>query len=211
MPQTAPTMARYPNTGLRENVESKCDATPMPGRIAMYTSGCPKNQNKCCHSSGEPPLCQVMTWSVTTSPPGIKKLVPASRSSKSRMHAARSTPNASSPRIAVTNQVQQVSGSRPSVMPLVRRSISVVMKLSAPISDAPQKIANPIIHSVSPPPCPGPTISPSALSGGYEVQPPIGAPPETKNAQIMTMSETNVVQNESMFRTGNAMSAAPIW
>ncbi len=95
-------------------------------------------------------------------------------------------------------------------MPLARRSISVVMKLSAPISDAPQKIARPTIHKVSPPPCPGPTISPSALNGGYEVQPPIGAPPATKNAQIMTISDTNVVQNESMFRTGNAMSAAPI-
>src|SRR6202047_3406452 len=61
IPQTAPTMARYPNTGLRENVESRCDVTPILGRIAMYTSGCPKNQNKCCHSSGEPPLCQVTT------------------------------------------------------------------------------------------------------------------------------------------------------
>ena len=26
----------------------------------MYTSGWPKNQNRCCHSSGEPPLCQVI-------------------------------------------------------------------------------------------------------------------------------------------------------
>ena len=106
MPQTAPTMARYLNTGLRENVESRCDVTPIPGRIAMYTSGWPKNQNRCCQNSGEPPLCQVMTWSVTTRPPGMKKLVPAMRSSKSKMHAARRTPNASNPRMAVTSHVQ---------------------------------------------------------------------------------------------------------
>jgi hypothetical protein len=48
-------IARYPKTGLRANVDSTCDATPMPGRIAMYTSGCPKNQNRCCQRSGEPP------------------------------------------------------------------------------------------------------------------------------------------------------------
>ena len=36
-----------------------------------------------------------------------------------------------------------------------RRSISVVIKLRAPISDAPQKIAKPTIQSVSPAPCPG--------------------------------------------------------
>ena len=23
----------------------------------MYTSGCPKNQNKCCHKRAEPPFC----------------------------------------------------------------------------------------------------------------------------------------------------------
>jgi len=52
----AHTMALYPKTGLRENVESRCDVTPIPGKIAMYTSGCPKNQNRCSHNSGDPPL-----------------------------------------------------------------------------------------------------------------------------------------------------------
>ena len=33
--QIAPTIALYPNTGLREKFESTCDVTPMPGRIAM--------------------------------------------------------------------------------------------------------------------------------------------------------------------------------
>src|SRR5665213_3961763 len=109
MEHIAPTIALYPNTGLRENVESTCDATPMPGRMAMYTSGCPKNQNRCCQSRGEPPLCQVMGVSVTTRPPGMKKLVPAVRSSSKRMQAARNTPNASNPRTAVISQAQTVS------------------------------------------------------------------------------------------------------
>jgi hypothetical protein len=29
---------------------------PAAGRKMMYTSGWPKNQNRCCHSSGSPPL-----------------------------------------------------------------------------------------------------------------------------------------------------------
>src|SRR5580698_3918564 len=38
--------------GLRMLVMSTCVTMPMAGRIAMYTSGCPKNQNMCCQSSG---------------------------------------------------------------------------------------------------------------------------------------------------------------
>src|SRR2546430_4134726 len=53
-----------------------CETIPNPGRIAMYTSGCPKNQNRCCHNSGEPPACGCKR-SLITSPAGMKKLVPA--------------------------------------------------------------------------------------------------------------------------------------
>ena len=56
MLRTAYTIALYPKIGLRAKVESRCEVTPIPGRIAMYTSGWPKNQNRCCHRSGEPPL-----------------------------------------------------------------------------------------------------------------------------------------------------------
>ena len=52
--------------------------------------------------------------------------------------------------MAVTNHVQQVSGMRIRVMPLQRRSTVVAMKLMAPISEAPQKIAMLRIHSVLP-------------------------------------------------------------
>jgi hypothetical protein len=36
-------------------------------------------------------------------------------------------------------------------------------------------------------------------------------PPEAKMALTSTTSPNSVVQNESMLRTGNAMSSAPIW
>jgi len=31
------------------------ETIPNPGRIKMYTSGCPKNQNKCWYKIGSPP------------------------------------------------------------------------------------------------------------------------------------------------------------
>src|SRR5579862_3075740 len=107
------------------------------------------------------------------------------------------------------NQDQQVSGMRIMVMPLARRSSVVVIKFNAPISEAMQKIAMLVIHKSAPSCSPGPDEL-SALSGGYPVQPCSGAPPDTKNAAMIVMNPTKVVQNESMFRTGKAMSGAPI-
>src|SRR6266481_2946267 len=51
------TIALYPKIGFRENTDTNCEHNPIAGKIAMETSGWPKNQNKCCHKSGEPPLC----------------------------------------------------------------------------------------------------------------------------------------------------------
>src|ERR1044071_10252621 len=73
---------------------------------------------------------------VKLNPPGTKKLVPTLRSSNNKIPAESNTPKASSPRIAVMNQDQQVSGIRIRVMPLARRSRIVVMKFKAPINDA---------------------------------------------------------------------------
>src|SRR5882724_10709769 len=201
-------MALYPKIGLRENTDNNWEHSPIAGKMAMYTSGWPKNQNKCCHKSGEPPLCPVnWPFNVTN---GTKKLVPRLRSISSRIPAESSTPNASSPRIAVMNHDHTVSGMRIIDMPLARRSSVVVMKFNAPISDAAQKIAMLVIHRSAPNPSPGP-VDWTALNGGYPVHPCRGAPPVTKKAAIMIMNATKVVQNESMFRTGNAISGAPIW
>jgi len=47
--------AEIADTGLREKVETIWLIMPKPGRIRMYTSGWPKNQNRCWNSTGSPP------------------------------------------------------------------------------------------------------------------------------------------------------------
>src|SRR6202044_4255027 len=111
------------------------------------------------------------------------------------------------PKIAVTNHDHTVGGMRINVMPLARRSCVVVIKFSAPINDAMQKIAMLVIHKSAPSCSPGPADG-RALRGAYPVQPCSGAPPVTKKAARMVTNATNVVQNETMFRTGNAISGA---
>ena len=61
-------MELRPNSGLRENTGTTSLRIPNAGRIRMYTSGWPKNQNRCCQMMGSPP------------PVGSKKLVPNWRS-----------------------------------------------------------------------------------------------------------------------------------
>src|SRR2546423_3094677 len=172
-----------------------------------------------------------MSAPLTYSPPGMKKLVPAIRSSSSRMPPPNKTGNESNASTAVVNHAQQVSGIRIKDMPRVRMFSSVVMKFSAPSNEPMQKIAMLIIQRFTPAPWPGPATLPSALKGGYPVHPPIGptvplppahddpsevnhAPtlvfPSAKIANSRTMNPTKVTQNDIMLSTGNAMSSAPI-
>ena len=62
----------------------------------------------------------------------MKKLVPAIRSSSSRIPPPSKTGNDKSASTAVVNHAQLVSGMRISDMPFVRMLRSVVMKFSAP-------------------------------------------------------------------------------
>ncbi len=96
---------------------------PKAGRIMMYTSGWPKNQNRCWYSIGSPP------------PAGSKKAVPKLRSVSSMVSAPASTGIASSSRIAVMNSPHTNSGMRCMVMPGARILMMVVMKLIAPRID----------------------------------------------------------------------------
>ena len=70
------------------------DTMPKLGRMMMYTSGCPKIQNRCCHSSGSAPSS------------GSKKLAPKSRSNSSRNRATVMTGRAKSKRNWVTSVIQ---------------------------------------------------------------------------------------------------------
>ena len=79
----------------------------MPGKIRIYTSGCPKNQKRCCHKSGSPPPSAVAE----------KNVVPASLSKMRSARADDSTGNASSNRIATMKSDQTTNGSRKNVNP----------------------------------------------------------------------------------------------
>ena len=50
-----PIIARYPKIGLRAFVAITSEVIPKAGNNTMYTSGCPKNQNKCSNNTGDPP------------------------------------------------------------------------------------------------------------------------------------------------------------
>ena len=58
-----PTIALYPKIGLRELVAMISEDNPKAGNNTMYTSGWPKNQNRCWNKTGLPP------WFGNASPP----------------------------------------------------------------------------------------------------------------------------------------------
>src|SRR2546423_8962100 len=102
--------------GLREKTETSCEHKPIAGKIAMYTSGWPKNQKRCCHKSGDPPACGCRR-SLITNPAGMKKLVPATRSRISRMQAGIKTADAMSPMTDVMNHAHVEYGIRATDIP----------------------------------------------------------------------------------------------
>ena len=89
-------------------------------------------------------------------------------------------------KMALTNHAHTVTGMRGKVMPLARNSIVVVMKLSALHNAASEKRAALASHRLIP------------FDSGKK-----------KDAVIPT-KEPAVIQKESRFNEGNAISAAPI-
>src|SRR5580692_7705595 len=150
-----------------------------------------------------------MASSPTRSPAGTKKLVPPRRSHRISSNAAIRTENESRLRIDVTNQFQHVSGMRINVMPGPRSSITVAIMLMAVSSD---EIENkPMLKNqrVWPSPSPGPAMAPSALNGGYAVQPESGPPPTARNDAISSVKDAAAIQKDARFNRGNAMPGAP--
>ncbi|CAM5528277.1 hypothetical protein SGLAM104S_00950 [Streptomyces glaucescens] len=112
---------------------------PKNGSAMMYTSGCPKNQNRCCHSSA-PPFA------------ASKTCEPNRRSASRQSSAAASTGNASRIRIDVNRVFQVKIGIRNIVMPGARIPMMVVMKLTAPRIVPKPASASPMIHRSGPTP-----------------------------------------------------------
>lgn len=86
----------------------------------MYTSGCPKNQNKCWYKTGSPP------------PIGSKKEVLILRSVRSIVIAPASTGRDKRRRMAVKNTDQTNKGVFSNDITGVRMLITVEIKLIAP-------------------------------------------------------------------------------
>jgi len=117
-----------------------CEIIPKPGRIRMYTSGCPKNQNKCWYRIGSPP------------PAGSKNDVFRLRSVNNIVIAPARTGKESKSKMAVRKTDHTNNGVRSHVIPTVRILIIVVMKLIAPrIEETPAKCSLKIVRSTEAP------------------------------------------------------------
>lgn len=92
---------------------------PNAGRISTYTSGCPKNQNKCWYNNTLPP------------PPLSKKLVFSFRSKRSIVMPQASTGNLRINRNTVTSRVQinkRIDSS--GRLPFPHRTVLIKLKLA---------------------------------------------------------------------------------
>src|SRR5690349_24541454 len=89
----APTMPLYPNSGLRLNTGMTSVTMPKNGSATMYTSGWPKNQNRCWYITGPPEE-------------GSKMCVPSLRSASSASSVAASTGKAISTSRLVSSTFQ---------------------------------------------------------------------------------------------------------
>jgi hypothetical protein len=105
----------------------------------MYTSGCPKYQNKCCHSIG-PPFCR------------LKMRAPRFRSASSAIKAAVRMGNESKTRMLLTRTDQVNTGMRNMVMPGARRPTIVATKLTPPRIVPSPLTASPTIQRLAPDP-----------------------------------------------------------
>ena len=134
----APTIQVYPTMRCRTNTGTIIETTPVAGMNWMYTSGWPKIQNRCCHSSELPPR--------STS----KKAVSKPRSSSSSRSPMTSGVKPNRIMNAITSTAQANSGMRLRVMPGVR-IFSTPMMISIAAAMAPiSATASPITQKSMP-------------------------------------------------------------
>lgn len=115
---------------------------PNPGRMRMYTSGWPKNQNRCWNRTGSPP------------PHGSKNEVLMFRSVSSIVIAAARTGRANSSIMAVIRTDQTNKGILNIGMDFGFMLMHVVIKLIAPrMDEAPARCKEKIARSTEGPEC----------------------------------------------------------
>lgn len=166
---------------------------PKPGRIRMYTSGCPKNQNKCWYRIGSPP------------PAGSKKVVFRFRSVRSIVMPAANTGRERRRSTAVIRTDHTNNGVWYCVMAGGFILMIVVMKLIAPrIDETPARWREKIVRSTD-----APAWAKLPASGGYTVH-PVPAPASTMDDARSRRNDGGRSQKLMLFIRGNAMSGAPI-
>lgn len=107
-------------------------------------------------------------------------------------------------RIVVTNTAQAKRGIRSKNIPITRKLLKVLIKLTAPKSEeTPARCREKIAKSTDAPEC-----AMFLLRGGYTVQ-PVPAPDSTKALEINSNKEGMRNQNLILFNRGKAMSGAP--
>jgi len=115
---------------------------PNPGKIKIYTSGCPKNQKRCWNSTGSPP------------PAGSKKVVLKFRSVNNIVIAPANTGKDNNNKNAVIKTDHTNKGRLWKDKLFTRMLKMVQIKLIAPkIEDAPDKCKLNIAKSTEPPEC----------------------------------------------------------
>lgn len=168
------------------------DTAPNPGRIKIYTSGCPKNQNRCWYRTGSPP------------PAGSKNEVFRFRSVSNIVIAPANTGRVSRRRTTVIITDHTNKGMRSKRIPFHRILIIVVMKLMDPRIDAiPAKCKEKMARSTD-----GPECARLLARGGYTVH-PVPAPFSTAAEETRRIRDGGINQNLRLFRRGNAISGAP--
>jgi hypothetical protein len=166
---------------------------PNPGKIRMYTSGWPKNQNRCWYRMGSPP------------PAGSKNEVLKFRSISSMVIPPAKTGKARSNKTAVINTDHTNRGMFSSRIDGERMLRMVEIKLIAPkIEDTPATCNEKIVRSTL-----GPLWAKYWDKGGYTVH-PVPAPCSLIVLVKISVKEGGSSQNLMLFIRGKAISGAPI-
>src|SRR4051794_23471429 len=148
---TETTIGVYPKILRLEKQETIVETIAAPGRKMMYTSGCPKNQNRCWYSRTSPPSA------------GLKKCVPTSLSSSSSPLATITAGMAKMTIIDSTSFSQSKIGMRFRVIPGARWRRMVVARQTA--TPSAETSVNVIICDQTSTRCPGEYCGPE--SGTY--------------------------------------------
>ena len=123
MANMAKIIPKRPKIRFWEKVGNTWLTIPKAGKIKIYTSGCPKNQNKCWYKIGSPP------------PAGSKKLVPTKRSVNNIVNPAANTGKDKTNNQAVIKIAHTNKGNLSKVNPGDLMFIMVTIRLMAPYKE----------------------------------------------------------------------------